>query len=167
MNLFTGNGLPDLSSVNDSVRGGPATAHVFDVNGRAHILTYRSDTPSPLVPDATGARPVDAVTAVLMADQVNHEFVVSPELDAGSDWVVTMSTKPFYTDPLRMGSGPAISPFTQKFQDGKSKIWLWENYFNRQSHGPGRVCFLVYCFPSLFPGRRHRPRRDALLIPGR
>jgi hypothetical protein len=45
------------------------------------------------------ARGIDAVTAVLMADTIENDYVVDPQLGASTDWVVTMPTRRFYVDP--------------------------------------------------------------------
>jgi len=46
----------------------------------------------------TYARGIDAVTAVLMADTIENDYVVDPALGASTDWVVTMPTRRFYVD---------------------------------------------------------------------
>ena len=55
---------------------------------------------------------IDAVSAVLMADEIHNEFVTSASVGGASEWVVTFPTKHFYTD---VGIAPAIAPFTQVF----------------------------------------------------
>ena len=41
---------------------------------------------------------IDAVSAVLMHDNVYNEFVLDAATKSGTDWVVTMPTKHFYYD---------------------------------------------------------------------
>ena len=55
---------------------------------------------------------VDAVSAVLMHDQVLNEFVLDSATQSGTDWVVTFPTKRFYLNP---GTGPAVYLFQRNF----------------------------------------------------
>lgn len=57
------------------------------------------------------ARAIDAVSAVLAADAVNINYVNDPSVDATTDWVVTLPTRPFYTDAAIVGAA-SIKPFT-------------------------------------------------------
>lgn len=52
----------------------------------------------------------DAVSAVLMHDQVMNEFVLDSITNSGTDWVVTMPTKRFY---VQNGTGPAAGGLFQ------------------------------------------------------
>lgn len=54
---------------------------------------------------------IDAVSAVLMADNLNNDYVVDLEIGAQSEWIVTFPTKRFYTDQAVVGNTP-IAPFT-------------------------------------------------------
>ncbi len=106
---------PDLSAVNDGMPGAAASAMVMDDRGRRHALTYGAP--------GSGSRPIDAVSAVLMATHVKGEFQTSSSLGGATDWVVTSPTKPFYTDPAIIGaSNPALAPFEELFAaPGNSK----------------------------------------------
>ena len=53
----------------------------------------------------------DAVSAVLMHDQVMNEFVLDSITNSGTDWVVTMPTKRFY---VQNGTGPAAGGLFQR-----------------------------------------------------
>ena len=70
--------LPDLSQVN------PKTSVVF--NNNAVVTTSW----------ALSSNTVDAVSAVLMRDNVYNEFVLDAATKSGTDWVVTFPTKHFY-----------------------------------------------------------------------
>ncbi len=50
--------------------------------------------------EAEFERGIDAVSAVLMADQVFNDFLVAPALGAATDWVVSFPTWRFYRDPI-------------------------------------------------------------------
>ena len=100
---------PNLASVNEGTPGGPVSAAVLDDQGRSQILTYG-------VP-GSGSRPIDAVSAALMATRVKNEYQSDPVLGGLTDWVVTLPTKPFYTDPALIGaSSAAMPPFDEAFQ---------------------------------------------------
>lgn len=99
---------PDLASVNEGTLGGPVSATVFDDQGHRQVLTY--GTPG------SDSRPIDAVSAALMATRVKNEYQTSVALAAGTDWVVTMPTMPFYTDPAITGNFvQALPPFERPF----------------------------------------------------
>ena len=65
---------------------------------------------------ATGAAitclPADAVSAVLMHNQVINEYVLDPGTKSGTDWVITFPTKRFY---VNTGTGSAIKLFQRNF----------------------------------------------------
>jgi hypothetical protein len=57
-------------------------------------------------------RAIDAVSAVLMADSINNEYVTSANVGGVSEWVITFPTKRFYTD---INGTTVIAPFTSVF----------------------------------------------------
>jgi len=61
-----------------------------------------------------GASPnaADAVSAVLIHDNIMNEFVLDPSTRSGTDWVVTMPTKRFY---VNVGTGNAPRLFQRNF----------------------------------------------------
>jgi hypothetical protein len=96
-NLYTGSAdtLPDLAS------GFPPVSVTIADFG----LVFTSDwTTSPNL--------ADPVSAILMHDSVMNEFVLDAVTDSGTDWVVTMPTKRFYTNN---GTGPAPRLFQRNF----------------------------------------------------
>lgn len=123
-----GSSLPNLSSVNDGVPGQPVTAQVYDRNGRLRTLTYGA----PAADGVPATRPIDAVSALLMADRVINEYTINPGIGAGSDWVMTFPTKPFYTDPRLVGATP-LSPFSTLFNaPGRARMELDTYAYDRQ-----------------------------------
>jgi hypothetical protein len=58
-------------------------------------------------------RGIDAVSALLMAETVENEFLTTPALGAATDWVVTFPTKRYYVDPRIAGT--PFAPFDQTF----------------------------------------------------
>jgi hypothetical protein len=84
---------PTLENVN------PKTSDVLDASG------YRHSTWDP----AKGAQLADPVSAVLMQNEILNYFVLDPVTASGTDWIVTMPTKPFYV-PLANLAGRAVPP---------------------------------------------------------
>jgi hypothetical protein len=56
---------------------------------------------------------VEAVSALLMLATVHNEFVIEDFLNAQSEWVVTLPTHRFYTDPLFSVDDVPVQPFTR------------------------------------------------------
>jgi hypothetical protein len=71
---------PSLGDVN------PRISRILDADG-VHDATWDM---------SKGANPADPVSAVLMADRVLNTYVLDAVTQSGTDWVVTMPTKPFY-----------------------------------------------------------------------
>ncbi|MDX1555066.1 MAG: hypothetical protein R3212_03475, partial [Xanthomonadales bacterium] len=55
-------------------------------------------------------RPVDAVSAVFMKENIMNEYNIQSELNAQSEWVITFPTKNFYVDPAIAPSSPFWIP---------------------------------------------------------
>jgi len=94
--------LPSLDS------GGVYTATVFGDDGS--LIT------------STLSRGVDAVSYVLMHDQIMNEYTTEAIINAGTEWVVTFPTKQFYVHPQ----------FLEDYDDfrednGGSANYLWED----------------------------------------
>ncbi len=92
-------GQPTLANANSGTSGSSVNAHVF-VGGAPVTLQYPAH------------QAIDAVSAVLMADEIHNEFVTGASVGGASEWVVTFPTKHFYTD---VGIAPPIAPFTRVF----------------------------------------------------
>ncbi|MEO8740806.1 MAG: hypothetical protein ABI537_14035 [Casimicrobiaceae bacterium] len=75
---------PNLTQVN------PKTSVVF--NNTTVVTTDWSSTPL----GAPAVQPQDAVSAVLMVNDIYNEYVLDPGTRSATDWVVTMPTKAFY-----------------------------------------------------------------------
>lgn len=99
---------PDLGSVNEGTVGSAVSAKVVDDQGHLQVLTYGGLH--------SESRPIDAVSAVLMATHIKNEYQTSRALAAATDWILTFPTKPFYTDPAIVGmAGPVLPPFDEIF----------------------------------------------------
>ena len=58
----------------------------------------------------------DAVSAALMRESVMNEFVIDAGTVSQTDWIVTLPTKPFYTDPIYDNTGASVrAPFSGAF----------------------------------------------------
>lgn len=87
---------PSLQQANsDTGAGGHLVANVFGENASFGTLV----TPNALEFD-TG---IDAVSAVLMADSLQNDYLIEPGLGASTDWVLTFPTRRFYQDPIYPG----------------------------------------------------------------
>ena len=92
-----------------------STPTLQDVNPKvSNVLDGQSIRTSMWDP-LKGSNRADAVSAVLMQDQLLNHFVLDSATASQTDWVVTMPTKPFYTDPALTGSNTAIPPFETAF----------------------------------------------------
>ena len=62
------------------------------------------------------ARGVDAISYVLMHDQIMNEYNINDVMGASTEWVVTFPTKNFYVDTARNGgSTTPVAPFTSNW----------------------------------------------------
>ena len=141
---------PDLSSVNQGAPGSAVSAKIVDEQGGSRTLTYGG-------PGAS-TRPVDAVTAVLMSSRVRNDFQIDSSLGGSTDWVMTMPTKPFYTDPAIIGaSSRALPPFEEPFgAPGHSRLCTpYRTTDQNQTTG----------VPTLFSGCNYDPLYFPLLQP--
>ena len=95
------------------------------------------------------AKSEDAVSALFMADSLFNEYVVDPAVAATSDWVVTLPTKRFYTDPKLLGaSAQALPPFDLPFdavEGGTSCSPIDPEIFNREEDALSRACGFTVC----------------------
>ncbi|MFC4819449.1 hypothetical protein [Dokdonella ginsengisoli] len=94
-----------------------AVAHVFADRGTPLQLDYHEG--------------IDAVSAVLMADHLYNEYLVSDNLGSNTDWVVTFPTKRFYVDTYYTGGAGAMPPFVEEF-DGESNILFRGIIYDRE-----------------------------------
>lgn len=117
----------------DLTKASPATSVVFK-GGAAITSNWTAFT-------------ADAVSSLLMHDNVINEFVLDTATLSGTDWVVTMPTKRYYVPvdatptasptiafqaPAVSGSYFAVSPFTQSFYTGGACEPVSLAYYNRE-----------------------------------
>jgi hypothetical protein len=96
-----GNAKPDLASATKSADG---TVSAFVPVGSGMV-------------EAKYDHPEDAISALFMVDSLYNEYVIDSGVGAQTDWIVTLPSKRFYTDPafLSAGSSSATHPFDEVF----------------------------------------------------
>lgn len=90
-------------------------------------------------------RKIDAVSAVLAKRAMHNQYIAAPALGARSDWIITLPTQRYYTDPALSGSEVALAPFEAgaTFQaPGVSRVEFHQpRIYDRQ----GESCVGTYC----------------------
>lgn len=95
----------------------------------------------------------DAVSALLMHDNIINEYILDSATLSGTDWVITMPTKrydvPVHNPALLTDGTQLYSPFTKKFWlNGACERWTKDlSYWNREGES---VTFID--FPEPAPG---------------
>jgi hypothetical protein len=121
--LYSGgsNLAPTLQQANSAeATQGVARAYVFTNGGQLVTADY-----------AFGE---DAVSAVYMSDAIYNTYIVSPQLGANTDWIVTFPTKRFYVDPLYVGD-TAVPPFVETFHaPGESNVVVVPSIYDREEN---------------------------------
>lgn len=75
---------------------------------------------------------IDAISAVLMADSLSNEYLVSSGLGAQTDWVVSFPTKAFYTDSFYTGAIGPRAPFSDPVSAGRASVEATAAVFTRE-----------------------------------
>jgi hypothetical protein len=108
---------PYVDANSAEATSGVARSYSLDTNGQPVVADW--------------AFGVDAVSAVLMADSIQNEYLLSTTLGASTDWVVTFPTKHMYVDDL-FGDVP-FPPFAEAFHaPGISRIVTVANHYDRE-----------------------------------
>ncbi len=123
---------PTLDEANTTVAA-PLTRASVLVGGRPIDVDYQF--------------PIDAVSAVFMADSIFNEYFVDPSFGANTDWVVTLPTREFYTDPALAPS--VVAPFSELFQNGRSDTVVTGNVYDREE---GAILDFGHCTLCPPPG---------------
>jgi hypothetical protein len=98
-------GLYGAASIIDIAEGLMYTIDAAAIDGFSTAIQHTGPgDASPDLIEADFARPEDAVSALLTADTLYNEFVVDAGIGARTDWVVTLPTKRFYTDPALLAA---------------------------------------------------------------
>ncbi|HEY3179787.1 MAG TPA: hypothetical protein VGL25_13000 [Casimicrobiaceae bacterium] len=75
-------------------------------------------------------RPIDAVSAALMHNQIMNEYVLDTSTKSGTDWVVTFPTKRYLVN-----GGTALAPFQRPFVAGTACDDIAVLTFDREERG--------------------------------
>jgi hypothetical protein len=112
LNEFTSVAFTDDGSVldYDSLLRANSAGSTYP-GGAIAVLTMDGNKPLSL----DYRRGIDAVSAVFMADAISNDYLVDASLGANTDWIITLPTKRFYTDPAFATSGSAQPPFYDLF----------------------------------------------------
>ncbi|WP_239288629.1 hypothetical protein [Candidatus Nitrotoga sp. 1052] len=98
----------------------------------------------------------DAISALLMHDNIINEHVLDNTTLSGTDWVITMPTKrynvPVHNQSLATDATSLFSPFTSKFW-GSGNSWHgacerqvnYPSYWNREG---GKVTYVTFGLPQ-------------------
>jgi len=138
--------LPNLSNVN------PTQSTVFQSNSAAFVVTTGSGT-------GWGGSPVsvnaDAVSAVLMHNNIFNEYVLDTSTASGTDWVITFPTKRFYYFPITSSVGVVNNLFQRNFVSTGACDDISINIFDReekstivQSFSPPTSLTLALCWEA-------------------
>jgi len=124
----------------------PASSQVFSSSGTTTITDWSIARALDVADPAslgTLTSTADAVSAVLMHDNVINEFMMDAGTNSGTDWVVTFPTKSFYVgldslDPVTQARlhDPAIRPFQEDFWTGGSCDEIHIQATNREESTP-------------------------------
>lgn len=92
----------------------------------------------------------DAVSAALMRETVVNEFVLDAATASQTDWIVTLPTKPFYTDPIYSNTNSsARAPFGGGFSsEGTTGC---DGYAPAVANRDGNANVKGIIFPSVLP----------------
>ena len=108
---------PFASANSEEATHGVARSYTQDADGKPVVADW-----------ASGA---DAISAVLMADSIQNEYLISPTLGANTDWVITFPTKQMYVDEI-YGAVP-LPPFVEAFQTpGISRVVAPAIHYDRE-----------------------------------
>ncbi len=95
-------GSPDLHSEPGDTRPGLENA--------TNLVTIFNDA---MATEYTMDNGIDAVSALFQSQGIANDYVIDPDIDASTDWVITMPTKSEYTQGAP--NGTAIPPFSRNW----------------------------------------------------
>jgi hypothetical protein len=99
------------------------------------------DGATPVAMDFTGLSgnaaldSLDAASALVMTLDISNDYVIDPDINALTDWVLTMPTKQAYTAPVFDASGnltDAREPFTNRWDDSGACEAIAVGQWNRE-----------------------------------
>lgn len=124
----------DFNDSSDSLHSGP-------------FFVFPSlDSASPAAtedPNATWAKPEDAISGLLMSETLAAVYTVNPAVNATTEWSVTFPTKRFYT-----GTNGDKKPFTSSFGANGACETVAVRYWNRETATPATSTPLDLCYAA-------------------
>lgn len=93
--------------------------------------------------------PIDAVSAVFMADAIYNEYFADPSFGAATEWLVTLPTREFYTDPALAQT--VVPPFGALFQNGRSDTFVGGAVYDREEGEVTPITACTLCPPVAPP----------------
>jgi hypothetical protein len=133
---------PQLGAADNG--GGTAQSVVF---GTAPTFLPIIDNWGPVNAPAGANGGWDAVSAVLMHDNIYNEYLTDASLGATSEWVVTFPTKRAYVDPLFLGSTTPRRPFSNIFSANQTRPGACERYsiglWDREERTPQGISTII------------------------
>ena len=106
-NFSTNNLWTDAGSVQPDLTDANTSAVIFDGTGVTTV---------PFADFLPPAGEGDPVSAVLMTQNIQNSYVVEPDINAGTDWIVTFPTKGLYVN----GTNAPEAPFTTAWDSADS-----------------------------------------------
>jgi len=61
----------------------------------------------------------EAVSSVLMKSKLSNEYALDASINAKTDWIVTLPTAHFHTDPINLSTNEVVAPFTSLLANNK------------------------------------------------
>ncbi|MBL4661672.1 MAG: hypothetical protein JKY19_15035, partial [Alcanivoracaceae bacterium] len=98
------------------------------------VLHFNIDNDSPSLADGKVSSTIDsfgqrinmdwstgfeAVSSVMMKANVSNEYTLDTSINARTDWIVTMPTAHFHTDPINLANNEVVAPFTSLLDNNK------------------------------------------------
>jgi hypothetical protein len=118
-----------------------APGSVFPNFQQANPAITLLDGATPVAMDFTGLSgnaaldSLDAASALVMTLDISNDYVIDPDINALTDWVLTMPTKQAYTAPVFDASGnltDAREPFTNRWDDSGACEAIAVGQWNRE-----------------------------------
>ena len=80
----------------------------------------------------------EAVSSVLMKSQLSNEYALDTIINAKTDWIVTLPTAHFHTDPIHLQTNEVVAPFTSLLTNNKPgcEPYLVSGLYNREELAP-------------------------------
>ncbi|WP_299979796.1 hypothetical protein [uncultured Pseudoteredinibacter sp.] len=87
---------------------------------------------------ATFVSGIDAVSAVMMHSAISNDYILDADLNAGTDWVITMPTKREYVNKYALADDILVAPFSSVWNPATTTACeqITISYFDREE---GRV----------------------------